>query len=77
MFKNNKFLTTSTLEKLVIVELKSVASLSSAHEAQLVNYLKATAFEVGLLLNFGQKPEHKRKIFENRKHGLLSVLIDQ
>jgi GxxExxY protein len=36
------------------------------HEAQLTNYLRATDKEVGLLLNFGKKPEFKRKIFENR-----------
>lgn len=49
----------------VIVELKSAESLCAAHEAQLLNYLKATKTEVGLLLNFGRKPEHKRKVFSN------------
>jgi hypothetical protein len=37
------------------------------HEAQLLNYLKATPYEVGLLLNFGPKPEHKRRAFENTR----------
>lgn len=37
----------------VIVELKCTRAIESAHEAQLLNYLKATGFEVGLLLNFG------------------------
>ncbi|HEY4613819.1 MAG TPA: GxxExxY protein [Bacteroidota bacterium] len=49
----------------VIIELKAVVSLDEAHEAQLVNYLKATKVEVGMLLNFGKKPEFKRKLFTN------------
>lgn len=53
-------------ENAVIVELKASDSLSNAHEAQLVNYLKATKIEVGLLLNFGPKPEFVRKVFTNK-----------
>ena len=49
----------------VIIELKAAEALREEHEAQLVNYLKATDIEVGLLLNFGVKPKIKRKIFEN------------
>ena len=49
----------------VIVEIKAVKNLSDEHEAQLLNYLKATNIEVGLLLNFGPKPEIKRKAFDN------------
>ncbi len=54
----------------VIVELKSVEELHSSHIAQLMNYLKATEIEVGLLLNFGPKPSFKRKILTNdrKKH---------
>ena len=51
----------------VIVELKAAESLCEDHEAQLLNYLKATSIEVGLLLNFGKKAEFKRKIFTNDK----------
>jgi GxxExxY protein len=47
---------------LVIVELKSANGLEAQHEAQLLNYLKATTMEVGLLLNFGLKPQIRRKI---------------
>jgi GxxExxY protein len=47
----------------VIVELKCCASLMPAHEAQLINYLKATGIEVGLLLNFGPRSQVKRKVF--------------
>ena len=50
----------------VIVEIKCATSLIVAHEAQLLNYLRATNMEVGLLLNFGPKPEFKRKIFSHR-----------
>ena len=49
----------------VIVEIKAARNLALEHEAQLLNYLKATDKEVGLLLNFGPKPEIKRKIFDN------------
>jgi len=47
----------------VIVEIKAVKNLSKIHEAQLVNYLKATKIKIGLLVNFGEKLEFKRKIF--------------
>jgi GxxExxY protein len=49
----------------VIVEIKATRSLALEHEAQLLNYLKATDIEVGLLLNFGPEPEIKRKVFDN------------
>ena len=52
---------------LVIVELKACESIREEHEAQLINYLKATEVEVGLLLNFGKEPEFRRKIFTNRR----------
>ncbi len=51
----------------VIVEIKSTRSLAPEHEAQLLNYLKATDVELGLLLNFGPKPEIKRKVFDNHR----------
>ena len=50
------------IEDLIIIELKAVKELSKQHEAQLVNYLRATAVEVGLLLNFGKTPQHKRRV---------------
>lgn len=50
----------------VIIELKASDSLIEIRECQLINYLKATDIEVGLLLNFGKKPEIKRKIFMNK-----------
>ena len=52
---------------LVILEIKAVKNLIDEHEAQLLNYLKATPYEVGLLLNFGPKPETKRRSFDNAR----------
>ena len=53
------------VENLVIVELKAGEGLLEEHEAQLINYLKATNIEVGLLMNFGKSAQFKRKIFDN------------
>jgi GxxExxY protein len=63
------FVADLVVQDLVILELKAKESLISAHEAQLVNYLRSTKIEVGLLLNFGKDPEFKRKFFSNEhKH---------
>lgn len=64
------------VEGKIIVELKAVAQLIPAHEAQLVNYLKASGLHVGLLLNFGSRPQFKRKVFgQSRLDPLSSDLI--
>jgi GxxExxY protein len=55
------------VNNLVILEIKAVKNLADEHEAQLLNYLKATPYEVGLLLNFGPKPETKRRSFDNTR----------
>lgn len=60
------------IEEKVILELKAIEKLIAIHEVQLVNYLKATKIEVGLLINFGPKIEIKRKVFTkelNAKHN--------
>ena len=51
------------VENKIILEIKAAKQLTQAHEAQLLNYLRATGKEIGLLLNFGPKPEIRRKIF--------------
>lgn len=56
----------------VVLELKAGQQLRSEHDSQLLNYLKATPYEVGLLLNFGQKPEYRRKVYDNDRKGSLS-----
>ena len=55
------------VEGCIIIEIKAGKNLSLEHEAQLLNYLKATQIQVGLLLNFGPKPEVKRKAFDNSR----------
>jgi GxxExxY protein len=52
----------------VILELKAAEGLIAEHEAQLLNYLRATKVQVGLLLNFGPKPQVRRKVFETARH---------
>lgn len=59
------------VEDKVIVELKASELLMNAHVAQIINYLKATPIEVGLLLNFGEEPEFKRLIYTNNKKNNL------
>jgi GxxExxY protein len=53
------------VDERVIVEIKAARRLMDENEAQLLNYLKATDIEVGLLFNFGPRPEFKRKVFDN------------
>ncbi len=55
----------------VLLELKSCGGILEEHEAQLLNYLKATEFEVGYILNFGKSATFKRKIFDNERKGSL------
>jgi GxxExxY protein len=54
----------------VLVELKAGKALDPSHEAQLLNYLRATEIEVGLLLNFGPRPQVRRFAFENERKGI-------
>ena len=55
------------VEDLIILELKAADCIVKEFENQILNYLKGTNCEVGLLLNFGTKPEFRRKIFENNR----------
>ena len=58
------------VEESVIIELKAAESLVEEHDHQLINYLKATKIEVGLLLNFGKDPQFRRKVFSNERKKL-------
>ena len=55
------------VNEVVLVELKAVSALDRVHEAQVMNYLRATKFEVALLLNFGPRPQFKRMVLD--KHN--------
>lgn len=55
------------VEGCVVIELKAVQNLLDEHDAQLLNYLRATEYEVGLLLNFGPQPRFRRKVFDNER----------
>jgi GxxExxY protein len=51
----------------VIIEVKAVRAIDGAHQAQVINYLKASNVEVGLLLNFGDTPQFQRLVFDNAR----------
>ncbi len=61
------FIADLLIDDLIILELKACDGLVKAHYAQTLNYLKATNIEIGLLLNFGERPEIKRLIFTNNR----------
>ena len=64
------------VNNIVILELKAAESLHPAHEAQLLNYLKATEKEIGLLFSFGEKPQFSRRYFSNDKKKLRVGIED-
>jgi len=64
------------VNKQIIVEIKVAKNLTFEHEAQLLNYLKATDIEVGLLLNFGPKAQVKRKLFDNWRKENPALLTE-
>ena len=60
------------VENAVVVELKARKELEDGHEAQLLNYLRSSTYEVGLLMNFGPKPEVMRRLYTNDRKGSMS-----
>jgi GxxExxY protein len=56
------------VEQKVLIELKAIRTILPEHEAQIINYLKATKVDIGLLMNFGNKPEFKRFIFDKKRN---------
>jgi len=66
-FEVGEYYADIVVDDLVILELKAAECLVKEFEAQLINYLRGTNIEVGLLLNFGKKPEFIRKVYENRR----------
>src|SRR5439155_20900214 len=67
------FVADMLVERSVLLELKAARTLDSAHEAQLLNYLRATEIEVGLLFNFGIKPEFRRLAFDNSRKQVQHI----
>lgn len=63
--KIGQYFADMVVDNTVLLELKAARSLESAHEAQLLHYLRATEIEVGLLLNFGLRPQFRRLLFDN------------
>jgi len=61
------------VENSILLELKTARCLDRSHQAQLMNYLRATDIEVGLLLNFGLKPEFKRLLLDNSSKANRAV----
>ncbi|HLF87353.1 MAG TPA: GxxExxY protein [Anaerolineales bacterium] len=73
-YKVGEFFADIVVNDLVILELKAVQEILLEHEAQLLNYLKATTYEVGLILNFGSsRKKIKRLVYDNdKKNALIS-----
>ena len=65
--------TLSRGENDLLIELKAARAFDSSHESQTLNYLRATDVEVGLLMNFGPKPEFKRFLFDNERKAARAV----
>lgn len=63
------------VEDAVILELKACEQLAPEHEAQVINYLKASSIKVGLLLHFGPKPQFRRKVFESARQIKLTPML--
>lgn len=65
------------VESAVLIELKAVRALEQAHERQLLNYLRATDIEVGLLFNFGPRPQFRRLAFDNENKNRRAKAASQ
>ena len=61
------------VENVILLELKTARSIDPAHEAQIMHYLRATQYEVGLLLNFGPKAEFRRFLLENHLKKIREI----
>lgn len=67
-----EYIADKVINDVVLLELKATEKIIDKHAAQLLNYLKATNIEVGLLLNFGSTAEFRRKVYDNERKGSLS-----
>lgn len=74
-FRGNKvgdFRADIVVNGLVLLELKATETIAIAHEAQLLNYLRATSLEIGLILNFGPKAQVRRLLLDNDRKQVKS-----
>ena len=67
-----KYMADLIVEDAVLIEIKARRQILKEHEAQLLNYLRATPYEVGLLINFGPRPEFRRKAFDNDRKLIVT-----
>jgi GxxExxY protein len=65
--KASQYFADLLVENIILLELKTARAIEPAHEAQLLHYLRATQIEVGLLLNFGLRPQFRRLLFDNER----------
>ncbi len=70
--KVGEYIADLVVNDVVLLELKAAEKIIEDHAAQLLNYLKATNIEVGLVLNFGPTAEFRRKVYDNERKGTLS-----
>ncbi|SRR6266498_205016 len=70
--KIGEYIADLIVNDVVLLELKAAEKIAEDHAAQLLNYLKATNMEVGLVLNFGPTAEFRRKVYDNDRKGTLS-----
>jgi GxxExxY protein len=61
------FIADIVVEGLVLIEIKSRSALTMSDEAQVMNYLRASNLEVALIMNFGAKPEFRRRVYTNAR----------
>ena len=66
-----EFFADMIINEIILLELKSAGSILEEHEAQLLNYLKASEIEVGYVMNFGKSASFKRKVLDNDRKGSL------
>ena len=71
-FQVGEYFADLVINEKLILELKATEFLVVDFEYQLINYLKASDIEVGMLLNFGKKPEFRRKVFENKRKTFIA-----
>ena len=71
-----EFFADLVVNDVVVLEIKTARTIDRAHEAQLLHYLKATDFELGLILNFGPRPQLRRLILDNEQKQFCPLPVD-